>query len=146
MQIMTGRVQISGASGEFIASGRTISSSASSPIRVSGNAAGDATITFGDGADTWEIDLFTPEGKPFTKRVYMNAQRYPFSDPGRPGLLVSGDGHGCNEVKGEYTVSEVAYDSSGLVLTRLTAEAIQYCDDDELPLTISIDLHAIGGR
>ena len=42
--------------------------------------------------------------------------RFPFQDPGHPGLDVSGDGRGSNTLTGWFRVDEVAYGPNGEVL------------------------------
>ncbi|HEY9403931.1 MAG TPA: carboxypeptidase regulatory-like domain-containing protein [Pyrinomonadaceae bacterium] len=61
---------------------------------------------------------------------YENAQRAPFADANHPGLNISGDGRGCNTLTGNFTVHDVAIDSSGSSHTvrRFTASFEQHCE------------------
>ncbi|HEU4408667.1 MAG TPA: hypothetical protein VFS43_25630 [Polyangiaceae bacterium] len=64
-------------------------------------------VTFHAG-NNWSVSLSTDSlGKPLDVGAYENAQRAPFTDPNRPGLAVSGDGRGCNEVGGSFRIHAI---------------------------------------
>ncbi len=63
--------------------------------------------------------------------TYYDAERYPFNDEWHPGISVSGDGRGCNQNRGSFTVRDIAY-TQGTV-TRLDLSYVQYCEAGQLP-------------
>ena len=69
---------------------------------------------------------------------YPNAQRWPFQDIDKPGLDFSGDGRGCNTLTGEFTISKMIYDFSG-VPRLFSATLEQHCEDAPPALYGSID-------
>jgi hypothetical protein len=70
----------------------------------------------------------------FGPGTYKEAMRAAFTDPGHPGLSVTGDGRGCNTNTGEFVVSEFEYDcfpnstTPALHLTRFKASFKQNCE------------------
>jgi hypothetical protein len=81
----------------------------------------------------WTIDLSSASlGRPLAPGTYVDAQRAPFTDPNHPGLDVFGDGRGCNEVGGTFTIVDVQANSDpdgGLsTVTSLTATFEQHCE------------------
>lgn len=80
-----------------------------------------------DQGSRWNLDLSTRRlGLPLQPQVYENAVRYPFEDPGMPGLNVSGDGRGCNRLCGRFEIHELEVD--GTRLERLAATFEQSCE------------------
>lgn len=69
---------------------------------------------------------------PLEPGLYEDAMRVPFEDPGHPGLDISGDGRGCNQVVGTFEIHELVIDGGSLIT--LTATWSQYCEGgvDEL--------------
>ncbi len=59
-------------------------------------------------------------------QVYENAQRWPFQAVGHPGLDVSGDGKGCNEVTGRFQIEELTM--NGSTLQSFTATFEHHCE------------------
>jgi len=58
--------------------------------------------------DNWVAEFSTRSlGKPLLPGTYTGAQRAAFTDPNHPGLDVFGNGAGCNEVSGQFTVVEM---------------------------------------
>jgi hypothetical protein len=82
-----------------------------------------------DGLSTlnWSLDFAAPQGQQLTTGTYLNATRYPFQAPTVPGIDFSGDGRGCNQENGQFTITDFAYGSDG-VLQRLTATFEQHCE------------------
>jgi hypothetical protein len=140
-KLMHGNVQISGSAGEYISDGENLQfSSPSDQFTVDDSHAGEILIEVNSGGvNFWEIELATPDKRAFSPGRYDRAQRNGFSDPGHPGLSISGPGRGCNEVAGSFTVKEVGYNAAGR-LQRLSASAIQRCDGAHASLRASVDL------
>ncbi|HEX8208373.1 MAG TPA: hypothetical protein VF587_20085 [Solirubrobacteraceae bacterium] len=88
-----------------------------------------------DGAngDWWYADFDTPGVEPMVAKRYDGATRYPFNEGGEPGLSVSGNGRGCNELTGEFTVEEVNWNEDG-TLRSLRVVYEQHCEGGETAL------------
>src|SRR5262249_16806482 len=71
-----------------------------------------------------------------TPGAYLNAQRFPFQDPGKPGLDVSGNGRGSNTLTGQFTVYDVGF--NGTALTRFAAAFEQHSEGNPPALLDSI--------
>jgi hypothetical protein len=54
------------------------------------------------------------------------------ADAGHPGLDVSGDGRGCEDIAGSFKVFQVSYDPDGSI-SRFSAAFQQLCDDAKIP-------------
>src|SRR5262245_31190203 len=93
----------------------------------------------------WFLDFAAPHSQPLTVGVYENAQRFPFQDPSRPGLSVSGDGRGCNTLTGRFQVKEITY-GPGSDIIAFWAIFEQHCEGaapaafGEIRLNASVDL------
>ena len=100
-------------------------------ISVSGTA---EYLTFSVTTDTefWYITLAAPAGEQLHPGTYYNAERAPFRTGRAPGLDVSGDGRGCNEVWGNFAINQIATNLSGEI-TLLDANFTQYCESPTAP-------------
>ncbi len=74
------------------------------------------------GNEFWNLFLSAPTGQPLSPGAYENAAR--FASDVQPGLDFGGDGRGCNQSVGRFTVSDFQRDDDGLV-TRLIE---QHCE------------------
>lgn len=79
----------------------------------------DPSVTGG-----WTLDFAAPDKAQLTTGVYTGAMRWPFQTAGIPGLDVSGNGRGLNQLSGQFTVYDIAYGSSGTI-TRFAATFVQ---------------------
>jgi hypothetical protein len=93
------------------------------------------------GSTHWNVEFAAAGGVPLAPGAYENAQRFPFNDLDRPGLSVTGDGHGCNELSGRFDVLEVTYGQNDDVLS-FAADFVQYCETTMPPLYGSIRFRA----
>ena len=57
----------------------------------------------------WFLDFAAADGALLTPGTYSGAMRFPFQDPGRPGLSVYGDGRGCNTITGSFQVKQLVF-------------------------------------
>ncbi len=74
------------------------------------------TVTFEGGADDWTLNFAAPQGQVLTAGItYAGATRYPFQSPTGPGLDVSGDGRGSDDLTGQFTVLQATYNADGSV-------------------------------
>jgi hypothetical protein len=82
-----------------------------------------------DGLSTlnWNFELAAPQGQQLVPGTYVNATRYPFQAPTVPGLNFSGDGRGCNQLSGQFTITEAVYGGDGSV-QRFRATFEQHCE------------------
>lgn len=75
----------------------------------------------------WYLDFAAPDLQPLAVGSYNGAVRYPFQGAGVPGLSVSGDGRGCNQLTGFFDVHELVLGAGNEVLSfRATFE--QHCE------------------
>lgn len=82
---------------------------------------------FDPGNSFWSLDFAAADEAPLVAGTYTNAQRFPFQDPGRPGLSVFGEGRGCNTLTGEFTVVDVLFDWFD-VPVRFDGSLEQHCE------------------
>jgi len=72
----------------------------------------------------WDLQFGLADGKPWAPGLYEDASRYrPFQD--RPGLSVSGQNRGCNQVRGRFEILELVY--QGPSVERLAINFEQRC-------------------
>ena len=82
------------------------------------------------GANFWHVDFAAPDEAELAAGTYANATRWPFQAAGAPGLNVSGQGRGCNQLTGHFEVLEVVYDAAGDVM-QFAADFEQHCEGAE---------------
>ena len=88
------------------------------------------SITFA-GTENWTFWFSTAQlGIPMQPGSYPKAVRASFAPPGHPGLDVSGNGSGCNELKGKFTVFESVVDHTIIPapLVSFSAKFTQFCE------------------
>lgn len=76
---------------------------------------------------TWSVGLAAPEGQPLVVGSYTGAARLAFQPAGSSGLEVTGEGHGCNTLTGQFDVTQVAFSSLGEI-TVFDATFEQHCE------------------
>lgn len=83
---------------------------------------------------SWTIALQGPNRTLPTPGTYVisDFKRWPFQEPAQPGMDVSGQGHGCNRVTGQFVVTEAVYGSGGTV-ERFHATFEQRCEQPTRP-------------
>src|SRR5262245_29946963 len=72
------------------------------------------------------VHLAAPPGQDLAVGTYTGAVRAAFRGAGQPGIDVYGDGVGCNEVAGQFTVQEISFTASAL--TAFSATYSFTCD------------------
>jgi hypothetical protein len=85
--------------------------------------------------DDFTLELMPPKGETFPGSVspilypgvYEGAVRYPFQAAIDPGISISGDGRGCNEITGTFEVRESFFGAVGIPVT-LWATFEQHCE------------------
>jgi hypothetical protein len=73
----------------------------------------------------WDLELESPDGGPLEPGFYNGATRYPFNDPGEPGLTLSGNHRGNNQNTGYFTVLEADF-GVGAAVNRFAVNFRQY--------------------
>jgi hypothetical protein len=113
-------------SGDYIGGGITRRMTPPS-FAVSAAFSGNLVSMNVNGPSWWYLSFQAPKGAPLTVGSYEGATRYPFQSPSEPGLSVWGDGRGCNQLSGRFTVREIDVSSSGQ-LRRFWATFEQHCE------------------
>ena len=134
-----GSLELSGGAGEYITNGRKVTINGAT-VSVTEHDDRSLDIEFGIGETTWDVELAAPNGARFARGRYEGAQRLGADNAGRPEFSVTGNGRGCNEVKGSFTVNDVDYDTAGR-MDRLAVQFTQLCDDIRVPLTGIVTLN-----
>jgi len=131
LPVTQGSFSFSGDQGDYISGGRSYAYTAPQDrMDVSATSGDGGVIVSVDGAngDWWDLDLVAPAGRALTPGTYTGATRYPFNDATEPGLSLSGNGRGCNQLTGTFTVSAVEFGPEGYV-KKLDASFVQHCED-----------------
>ena len=93
------------------------------------------------GSEDWNVDFAAPGPVDLQTLLYSGATRFPFQSAVVPGLSVSGDGRGCNELAGAFQVHEIVY-GAGTDIDSFAADFVQYCDGSPRKLIGSIRFNA----
>jgi hypothetical protein len=112
--------------GDYIGHGLTYTyTQATAVLSVTANA-GHLSVAV-DGNENWTSDFQTMNTlTQLQPGSYVGLQRYPFHDPALGGLDWSGEGRGCNTLKGGFIVDSVTYVSATLTAIDLRFE--QHCE------------------
>jgi hypothetical protein len=120
------------APGDYIGQGQTEKYVAPPATITLNGDAGDVTMSVSSGSDNWNVEIAAPRGRVLEPGQYGHAERAPFRTGLAPGLDVSGDGRGCNQVWGSFDIFQIATDESGAV-TLLDATFVQHCESAQAP-------------
>jgi len=119
-------------SGDYIGQGTSAAYTPSTATISVGGDSGYVRFRVSTADEWWDVDLAAPSGEQLRPGVYRNAERAPFRTGRSPGLDVSGDGRGCNEVYGQFSVHQIETDASGAI-TVLDATYTQHCESAGTP-------------
>jgi hypothetical protein len=111
--------------GDYIGAGRTWTYGPESRIAGGGSRSGMHFSIDGANGDWWYLDFVPADGDVLAPGTYNGATRYPFNGTG-PGLSISGEGRGCNELSGRFTVNELTFSGSALKSVSISFE--QHCE------------------
>ena len=92
--------------------------------------------------DDFTLSFDSKSNGRLTPGIYRGAMRFPFNQTNNPplsGLSVSGQGRGCNELSGEFTIFNIRYQGactgvSDCSIRSFGADFVQYCEN--LPLAL----------
>ncbi len=126
----TGSLSFSGDSGDFISQGKSYSYSTGKGDALNISSSTGSTVSISVNAyngDWWTLDFDAPgTSAVLVPGTYAAAHRYPFNGNG-PGLSLSGDGRGCNELTGSFTIIKAVFGPQGYVQT-FDATFEQHCE------------------
>lgn len=94
---------------------------------------GSVRVNVNDGEGTdWNITFAAPHGEKLRPGVYRGAEKAHARTGRAPGLDVGGDGRGCADVYGQFSINQIDTDASGTVVA-LDASYTQHCDTADSP-------------
>ena len=130
------RLEMNSDPGDWVGSGQQSSYDPSNAIfEVAGTREG---VSFSVSTDSWSGDFVPSRGDILTTgSTWPGAQRYPFQGSS-PGMDVSGEGHGCNTLTGQFTVVEATYNTDGSVRT-FEVQFEQHCEGGQPALRGEFD-------
>jgi hypothetical protein len=132
--VESGTVTFSGDPGDYITGGGSYAYSSANGDQLTTFASADTSYVAvhinGYNGDWWSLHFDAPGSQPLMPgTTYDNATRYPFNGAG-PGLSLSGNGSGCNELTGSFTVINAVFGPNGYVQT-FDATFEQHCEGAE---------------
>jgi hypothetical protein len=84
---------------------------------------------------SYSASFFAPQGEALqVGTLYTGASRFPFNGPREPGLSISGNARGCNQLSGQFIVRQLSTDASGSI-RQFVADFEQACDSGPLGST-----------
>jgi hypothetical protein len=81
----------------------------------------------GNNGDWWSFDFEAPSGDILAPGTTFDATRYPFNNDGA-GMDWSGNGRGCNEITGTFTVNKIAVSLDVTSIKYLSLDFVQHCE------------------
>jgi hypothetical protein len=125
--------------GDYAGHGATYHYGPDSSIGAYGSRSRVSAAVDGANGDWWYLDFVPAAGDILAPGTYTGATRYPFNGTG-PGLSVSGNGAGCNQLDGSFTVGEITF--SGGALRTLSISFEQHCEHSANALRGTLELRA----
>jgi hypothetical protein len=129
--VTTGSFAFSGDPGDWISGGQAYAYSTTTNDTLTVTSPEDrgfiGVSVRGANGDWWSLDLAAPRGQKLAPGAYPGATRYPFQAPTVPGLSLSGNGRGCNELTGSFAIQNLVWGPHGYVQT-LDATFVQHCE------------------
>jgi hypothetical protein len=111
--------------GDWVGHGQSYSYGPTSSYGISGSRSGVHVSVDGVNGDWWYLDFVPSSGDILAPGTYDGATRYPFNGTGA-GMSIDGNGAGCNELDGSFTVNELTF-SDGAVRT-MSLAFVQHCE------------------
>jgi hypothetical protein len=120
-------VRLQSEPGDFVGGGSTYNYSLQNADLVVEGAGGRLQVRV-TGDENWGGTFQLPVTETRVKTgTYTNVTRYPFHNPSAGGLDWSGQGRGCNVLRGNFTVTDVVYVND--VLDAITLNFEQFCEN-----------------
>jgi hypothetical protein len=127
--VASGSLRFSGDRGDYISQGESYSYSTSKGDELAVSSSTGSTVSISVNAyngDWWTLTFDAPGTQVLVPRTYTAAHRHPFNGTG-PGLDLSGEGRGCNELTGSFTIIKAVFGPRGYVQT-FDATFEQHCE------------------
>jgi hypothetical protein len=127
--VTTGSLSFSGDAGDYISQGKSYSYSTRNGDGLSVSSSTGSTVRISINAyngDWWDLEFDAPGTRVLAPGTYTAAHRYPFNGTG-PGLALGGEGRGCNELTGSFTIIRAVFGARGYVQT-FDATFEQHCE------------------
>jgi hypothetical protein len=119
-------VYLQSGAGDYIGGGLTYTYTQATAVLSVATSGGHLSVGV-KGDENWSGDFRTMSSvSQLQPGYYGNLQRYPFNNPVRGGLAWSGQGRGCNQLTGWFTVDAVTY--SGSTLSAIDVRFEQHCE------------------
>jgi len=119
-------IRLQSDAGDYIGIGRTYSYLRTNSV-LTVEATGRHLSARVSGDEWWFGDLELPNSlSQFQAGTFINLMRYPFHDPAAGGLSWSGEGRGCNTLRGSFAVTNAGYVNG--VLDEIDVEFAQHCE------------------
>jgi hypothetical protein len=114
--------------GEFVTGGIPhVYDDTNSAISLSGTSADVTMHIAGNDGSSFALEFAGKPGSALQPGVYKNVERAALRTANRPGLDVTGNGHGCSTVSGSFEVEDISSDAFGQV-ERLKVLYEFHCD------------------
>lgn len=131
------RVALISTAGDYIGAGANYTyTPQTSTVTATGTDA-FVTVSISAGSTSWTANFHAGELGALVPGTYSAAERYPFNG-NSPGLAFTGNGRGCNEIAGEFTIHEAAFSATNGALERFSVTFEQHCDSSSGALYGSI--------
>jgi hypothetical protein len=121
--------------GDYIGQGRsrTYTPSTDMTVAVTGDRNHISLFVHDTAFSTWwSVDLSAGAGDTLHPGTYLNAERDAFRTGRSPGLDANGEGRGCNEIYGRFTVNQIGFDAAG-ALAMADVTFVQRCETSTAP-------------
>jgi hypothetical protein len=140
------RIELISDPGDYVGGGETFSLTLADGTIVASPYSGGIEVRFNGTPPVspktfWTFWLVPVAGGALLPGNYPSAQRMPFQSPRHPGLSIFGDGRGCNELTGIFTVHEAVFDGGGNVVA-FAADAEQHCEGASAALRTRIRINS----
>jgi hypothetical protein len=113
--------------GDYIGGGRSYRYDRTN-TRIGFSASGNRISIAISGDESWSGDFALPASQAtWAPGSYTGLTRWPFHDPAKGGLSWSGEGRGCNQLRGAITVTAATYNASG-ELDSINFSFVQNCE------------------